>query len=287
MEQSLRVNPSPLVMMKKKMSDQLEYLIKKYDFINHNFGYVFELGVYISYIFKPKARPKEKFVIFGTGRSGSTLLVSLLNSNSQVFCDNEIYHRKVLFPQLSRKARTRLGNKEVYGFKCLTYQVGKILGYARDDQHLFLRKLTREGYKIIYLERENALRQGLSNLYARYRNQFHSNSTVMTRDLPKQMQVDLKELLDWVEGVQRAAARENQMLEGIPHLKLFYERDLEDPASHPQTLKKLSEYLKVDFEMPDTELQKVTPQKLSDFVANHEEVESFIREKGYGHFLDN
>lgn len=286
MEQSVRLNTNPLDAMKKNMRDRIEYVIKKFDFINHNFGYVFEVGTYISLIFKPKTRPKEKFVIFGTGRSGSTLLVSLLNSNSNVFCDNEIYHRRVFFPGLYRNARSLLGNKEIYGFKCLTYHIGKILKVKREEQSDFLRKLSDEGYRIIYLQRENAVRQALSNLYARHRNQFHSNSTVMTKNEDKKMTVDLSEFNDWVEGLQRQSKREESLLDGIPHLKLFYERDLADPASHVETLKKLSEYLSVTFELPETELQKVTPKKLSTFIKNHQEVENFILEKGYSYFLN-
>jgi LPS sulfotransferase NodH len=268
------------------MKDRIIQAIKNASWLNQNFGYPFELGTYLSYPFRQKQAPRRKFVIFGTGRSGSTLLVTLMNSNSQVYCDNEIFHRPVANPWRYLRARTKLGAKEVYGFKCLTYHLGGPLGLEEKDHKVFLQQLHDAGYQIIYLRRYNALRQGLSNIYARSRGQFHSNSVGAQRGPAPKVTVDLEELARWIDGVQSQARREQGLLEDIPHLSISYEADLMDSADHPRLLQKLSEYLEVDFEVPQTPLKKVTPKDFASFIENHEEMVAFLHKKGYAHFLE-
>ena len=79
------------------------------------------------------------------GRSGSTLLVSLLDSHSQIFCDNEIYHRKVFAPWKYLRLRSRMGGKPVYGFKLLTYHLGLTLGMEKSQFNDYLRELHEKG----------------------------------------------------------------------------------------------------------------------------------------------
>jgi LPS sulfotransferase NodH len=267
------------------MKDRIIQAIKSAPWLNKNFGYLFELGTYLSYPFRQKVSPRRKFVIFGTGRSGSTLLVTLMNSNSQVFCDNEIYHRPVSNPWRYLRARTKLGGKEVYGFKCLTYHLGGPIGLAEEDQKEFLQQLHDEGYQILYLRRYNSLRQAISNIYARSRGQFHSNSVGAKKGPAPKVTVDLQELARWIDGVESQARREQGLLEGIPHLPISYEADLMDSADHPRLLARLSDYLEVDFEAPQTPLKKVTPKDFASFIENHEEMVAFLHEKGYAHYL--
>ena len=270
-----------------RLYDQLKYRVKQVSLLDRNFGYIFEFFTYLSYPVRRRSTPAGKFVIFGTGRSGSTLLVNLLNSNSNVYCDNEIYHRRVLFPHLYLKFRSLLGNKSVYGFKCLTYHLSKSLGKdSKEEQKAFLKSLDQKGYKIIYLRRHNVFRQALSNIYARYRNQFHSNSTAGSKNTKKKMLVDLAELHKWMLAIEDQADVEAELLEGINHLKISYEDDLQDSQAHPQTFARLSSFLNVDFEVPDTELKKVTPKKLSGFIENDEEVIRFLHEHGYEKYLE-
>ena len=42
---------------------------------------------------RPATHPEKKFIIFAQGRSGSTLLVSLMNCHKEIFCDGEILNR--------------------------------------------------------------------------------------------------------------------------------------------------------------------------------------------------
>ena len=80
--------------MKKRPLDKIK------TFILQNFvGYAEEAILSFHFLLTSSRKPPTKFVIFGRGRSGSTLLVSLLNSNPDIHCDGEILSRKKLFPE--------------------------------------------------------------------------------------------------------------------------------------------------------------------------------------------
>lgn len=117
--------------------------------------------------------PEKKFLIFAEGRGGSSVLVNLLNSHQDVYCDGEIFNAvsnyKIRFPQLylkSRKQITRLIAKPVYGFKAKYTQLVIQQGYQKD----FLKKLHNSGWKIIYLKRSNFLKATISTIVAEKEN---------------------------------------------------------------------------------------------------------------------
>lgn len=268
------------------VKQQLETFIKTRPWIDDRMGYVFELRTYLKSLMAPKKDPATKFIVFGTGRSGSTLLVTLMDSNSHIFCDNEIYHRKVMFPKAYRKALSRLANTDVYGFKLLMYHISLKLGIKNEDFEAYLQGLVDEGYRIIHLRRHNIVRQAFSNLYARHRGQFHSNSTI-GKKTDKKMTVDLEELEKWIRNIEGQAKWEQELLQNVTHLSIGYEKDLEDRTAHGNTLRRVSEFLGTNVEPPDTELRKVTPKSLDSFITNDEEVMAFLRSNGWAHYIEN
>ena len=81
---------------------------------------------YGQYFLRQPDLPKKKFIIFGWGRSGSILLVSLLDSHNKIHCDGEILHNPVLSPHLQIKLCASRCHKPIYGFKLLTYQIKQV-----------------------------------------------------------------------------------------------------------------------------------------------------------------
>ncbi|HBE17486.1 MAG TPA: hypothetical protein DEG17_03890 [Cyanobacteria bacterium UBA11149] len=73
-----------------------------------------EIFAYLRVLFKHKNIPSNKFVIFGQGRTGSTLLYSLLNSHPQIHCDEEILEDRVFFPVQYVKGRCCKAKKKMY-----------------------------------------------------------------------------------------------------------------------------------------------------------------------------
>lgn len=252
--------------------------------LNLYLGYLFEYYSILSYPFRPSTTPHTKFVIFGRGRSGSTLLVKLLDSAPNVHCDDEILNRKVTAPLNYILRRSKLGNHSIYGFKLLTYQLRQHTKEKTDQAcKIFLKKLIDHDFKIIYLMRNNIMRQSLSNLYARHRMVWHEAAN--NQQEKTKITVNIKELNKWMTGSTKALNLENEWLEGLPYLKLEYENDLSTEDQQKKTIHKISEYLGIENLQYNTVLKRITPKEITAFVSNYDELEAFATKNNYQHYL--
>jgi LPS sulfotransferase NodH len=123
------------------------------------------LKTMVKYIFFTKNKIEKKFVIFTKGRSGSTALVSLLKSQPEIQCDGEILSNFIPTPMHYVLAKTHSSTKPIYGFKLITHQLVKVQPLKKPTE--FLKELHQQGYKIIYLRRENLVQLAISNIRAR------------------------------------------------------------------------------------------------------------------------
>ncbi|MDJ0634985.1 MAG: hypothetical protein QNJ34_17480 [Xenococcaceae cyanobacterium MO_188.B29] len=237
---------------------------------------------YSPLLFPSYSLPPKRFVIFGKGRSGSTLLVGLMNSLDQVHCDNEILHNLVPFPRLYIDACASRSQSLVYGFKLLSYQIKSVQPIKKPQE--FLYNLNQSGYKIIYLKRHNLLRHALSNIYARQK-QFQYRVGQIKKDTT--IQVSIEDVLQWIANSERLSEYESNLLQDIPHLSLSYEDNLLNNSSHQATIDKICALLNIPSMPAKTNLVKSTPSQLSDLVANYEELEQAIKASKYSHFLQS
>ena len=119
-----------------------------------------------------------KFVIYGQSRSGSTLLVELINTHPDVQCDGELFNEdaarignRVLlslvrtFPIPYLLHRRRRAAVKAYGFKLLFYHL------PRTRQVMKILALT--GWKFVHVYRKNIARQSLSNIVAETTQRWH------------------------------------------------------------------------------------------------------------------
>ena len=136
----------------KFMADFLPANLKEVKVLQNLYRRIREIEFYMILLIRISHKLNKKFIIFGQGRSGSTLLVDLLNSHPAIYCDDEILMYKVIFPKTYVKARSVSSKKHVYGFKVKIYQLWhqNIL-----DSHKFLFHFYKSGWKILYLKRGN------------------------------------------------------------------------------------------------------------------------------------
>ena len=137
-------------------------------------GYALEAKSIVSSFGKTATKAEKKFVLFGRGRSGSTLLVQMLDSNPAIGCLDEILRFTTFSPV--RMIERELGrlDKPVRGFKLLSYQIREL--HSRHDQRL-KNWMADESVTILHLRRENVLRHAISNIYAQSRQAYHSTDS--------------------------------------------------------------------------------------------------------------
>ena len=264
-------------------------LIRSKRIVSQNLaGYLIELANYALFPLKSRLSvakgAKNKFVIFCHGRSGSTLLLNLLNSHPDIDCDGEILSRKVFSPSMLIKCRSLITSKRNYGFKLLSYQLRDIQKVGNPKK--FMEDLHSNGYKIIFLRRSNMLRLVLSVMYAEFRNEWHHKKTD-GKVIQNKMHVDVEEMMKRLRESDETYNFESDVMRDIPHIPISYERDLENSQSHSTTVRNIAEFLGISFSIPSNpSIVKITPKGLDGFIENVDEVKQALKGTKFEKYLD-
>jgi LPS sulfotransferase NodH len=245
-------------------------------------GYVREFLMIFMPLIYTHPPQQNRFVLYGRGRTGSTLLTELLNQSGELFCDKEIFNRKVWKPFTFLKNRQQMFKAPIYGFKLLSYQLKERIKPSSPQE--FMRHLVEdEGYKLIYMTRENLLRQTLSKHYATFRDSWHEKNSVGEKPM---MTVDIPTLLNDLAEGELLASYERNAIAGLNYLTVSYEQDLGTPQKQEALTKRLSHFFDIKPFKTKSTLQKITGNKLKDFILNHQELEKSLINTRFASMLD-
>jgi LPS sulfotransferase NodH len=217
-----------------------------------------------------------------TGRTGSELLVSLLSSHPQIWCESEILSVRRILPAqmlLLRSARARRRGR-AYGFKLLEHHAR-----LQNPEHPFayVRSFHDRGFKIIFLERRDWLLQAISSIRA-IDTQYHYHRRDGARF--EAIHVDPVAILSALWLIEQGVTALRCALTGVPTLKLFYEDDLETEEQQAQTVGRICTYLGLPPAPVHTELVKLTPRSAAQQLANFDQVAALISGTQYARFLN-
>ena len=228
--------------------------------------------------------PESRFVIFGRGRSGSTLLVRMLDQHNDITCLGELLRCRLMFPEAYRDRCLNIAPKPVRGFKLLSYQMTQVMKIAPDSG--YLRRMQDDGFRIIYIHRDNYLRLAVSNMFARIRGQFHVDRQSESGAEHQRHYFSPDELLQWMEGARFRTVEEKAFLDGVDHFDVLYERDLECRESQTNTVRKLFAWFGVDCQDVQPSLRQATPRDLNRIIENYDEVVERIGQSDFAKFLE-
>jgi LPS sulfotransferase NodH len=232
--------------------------------------------------------PSTRFVIFAQGRSGSTLLVDLLNSHPQISCLAEIFAGHVISgvrdPVGFAEGLLGLGRLPAGGFKVKIYQISRD---QRRDPAEFLARFHRRGWKLIHLRRENVLRQAVSDLRSEMTREFHQvGAREPAAGGRAPVAIPPRSLLESMARRREYLAAEERALAGLPHLTLRYEQDLLEPEARARAMDRVFAYLGLPPHRAETAFRKVLSSDLSQVLANYEQVRRALVEAGEGGCLE-
>lgn len=237
-----------------------------------------------------RRKPRNvRVVIFGQGRSGSTLLEDLLCSTGHFTRHGEILGkgaRRVRFPTAFLKGSARRRRNE--NFICHVkpdHLRGdrERAGALPVDIKLFLQSIIADGFKVIHLKRANKLGQFLSQRMAEARGEYHKRDDQLEN---QRLVVDREQLERGIERRRERDGEETVALNGFDFIEVEYERDLESPESHQQTIDRVLDFLALEHRPVQTSLRKVNRRPMSDIVENYDEFAAWVREMGIADALD-
>ncbi len=251
-----------------------------------------EILTYFRALFHKSIPSGSKFIIFANYRTGSTLLSNLLKCHPEVTCDGEIFlkflrylnFKKVLFPHLYMKGMHIGCKSSTYGCSVKLDEVNKVLGIIHGSPKQFMVNLIENGWKIVHLKRLNLLRQAISNITAHERNQWHNT---LEKPLNRiKIYIDCDRLINTLRWMERDAVKEEEVLDGTPHMTLVYENDLLNTKQHQITADIVFNYLGLPSVAVETSMRRTSSDKPSDFMQNYEEVAKLITNTEYSRYLE-
>lgn len=224
---------------------------------------------------------EPRFVIVTTGRTGSELLVSLLDSHPRIVCDSEILSIPRAYPRrlvLRRSARARARGC-AYGFK-LVAEHARLQG--PHDRSAFLRGFAERGFRIILVERRDLLQQVVSSVRGIETGHHHRQQD---KGEFSPMRVDPVAVLCSLAWFEDAVNFVRSALAGLPRLELSYENDLLEPEQQQRTADRVCNYLGLTPAPVKTDLVKLAPRAVADQLENFGEVVSLLSQTRFAHLV--
>lgn len=229
------------------------------------------------------AGERRRFLIFAQGRAGGTLLGTLLDDHPDVRCEGEVLYRPVALPRTWCHAGRARNRGVVYGCRVKIYQ---LTAFQRvRDPHRWLQSMHRLGWQIVYLRRDNLLRQVLSGAVLSATGVFHR--TVDDQTAATRVHVDLPTTLELLDVRASILDDEATALRGLPHLELHYERDLLTAEAQAATMPRVFEFLGLEDQPVGSPLRRTGTSRLSDQVENYEELARALIGTPHERFLES
>jgi hypothetical protein len=233
---------------------------------------------------RPKRRPAQRFAIVTTGRTGSVLLAERLDSHPDIACEGEILGDRRHFPvqfAARRGTRAALGGAQAYGFTINCRHFGYQI--LREEPG-YLRRLATSGYHLIFLRRRNVVAQALSAAIAS-RTRWHW--VAGDRPVFAPFEVDPVEVLTMSYLFEESDQLLVNALQGLPHLTVTYEDDLQEPDAQQATVDRICSLLHLAGAPTWSDQVRYTPRRQADTASNFEAVADLLEPTRFRRFLDD
>ncbi len=213
----------------------------------------------------------RRFIVLSRSRTGSNLLISLLNSHPHIHAKGEVFsrlnggdYRQVLAKAFSKQPYY----VKAHGFKFFYY-------HPLDDpscgiwEHL----QSLDDLYIIHLKRKNTLRTLLSRKIAGTQDIWLVRSNQCSSSCSKKLSVRLtvNELNEGFKQTKEWEEVGNSTFRNHPLLSIDYEDMVSDRAA---TFRKVTDFLGVQYKQPKSELKKQNNRSMRETIINYDELKS-------------
>jgi len=228
-----------------------------------------------------KKNPKSGFVIITQSRSGSSLLIDLLNSHPKITAYNNIFNtnfaRNIKKPFIFAQGIFTLANTQICGFKVRL----KDMKEQGIEPSQFINEFHKNNWKFIHLQRKNLVRKTISNLML----EKTGREVILKTTQPKKININTKKFFKFIKEQELALEKESELLKNIKHHKISYEESLLNNKQHQKTLNELFCFLNVQPHSVKTKIKKQGKANLKEYILNYAELESILRNTKYYRLL--
>ena len=249
----------------------------------------FELKAYYFYFTKPKPASQNRVVIFAQGRTGSTLLENLICSTGYFRARGELlggYRNPYVshpYPYLSGLSKASPQENFIFHLKIYHLTRDRVRrGKKPIDPGAFLKKLSDDGWKIIYLKRKNTVRHIFSNFIVGYRGRYDKLDNAR-EDIKIEVDLDLFEAS--VEQALEHERAEMEALAGLAYHPVVYEEDLENADDHQKTVDAILDFLSLEHRKVKAALKRINVKSLEEQILNYDEFYRLLEKRGWLAYL--
>lgn len=242
-----------------------------------------EFRAYLAYYFLPEPKNQKKVLIYAQGRTGSTLLESLLSSNNSFLPHGELLTTAYIEPFFPMKLLLGTAKRDPENFICHV----KIHHLTKDrkrpvDAPKFIKTLHQKGWKIVFLRRENKAKHVISNMVATRKGQYHQFSE---QKEAFRMNFDCAEFGRSMQLRFNRTEDEEAAISGIDHLPIAYETHLENSEKHQDTANLIYDYVGMKRQTVKTRHKKINAVGLKELISNYDEFLNCLQQNDWLHYL--
>ncbi|MDK2771861.1 MAG: sulfotransferase [Flavobacterium sp.] len=226
-----------------------------------------------------KKRNYGKFVVITRSRTGSNLLISLLNSHQKIEAYGEV------FSLLQNKSCKEVYN-EIFPEKSSKTTGFKIFYYHpqdSEDKSIWDYLISDKNIKIIHLRRENFLRVHLSKLIADKTDVWVSTSNENKIE-DKKVLVDVNLFLKDVEKTNLFIEKTRNQFKDHQYIEITYEELVKD---NQKILSNILSFLNLSDCKLNSPLKKQNNEKLEEIILNYDEVYNNLKNSEFEYLLND
>lgn len=222
-----------------------------------------------------------KFVIISTARTGSNLLVSLLNSHPKISCHGEVFkvytNKEALQSNWDAIFRNTKTKKQCVGFK-LFYE------HPLNSSNKFIWDLIENDHsiKIIHLKRNNLLKS-YTSLQIAYKSDVwakkNDNQNILLED--KRVHINITECFNYFKETEKSIQNVKKKFVKHNYTEITYEDFILDKQNQ---MDKLFKWLNLPSFKVSSNLKKQNKEPLKDLIINYKELAIALNKAGYSNF---
>lgn len=224
----------------------------------------------------------RKFIVLSRSRTGSNLLIDLMNTHPMIYAEGEIFSslegrtaNQILETIYSRYPKYI----KVVGFKIFYY-------HPQDDESGLIWELLKEmeDLIVIHLKRRNILRTLLSRKIAGITNAYRHDLGKDHSDGNKRCSFTEDELLSGFEQTRGWEDDFGGMFQTYEGIEIYYE-DMADNMY--REFRRITKILNLKYREPRTTLKKQNPEKMYDLIGNYHELKEKFANTEWADFFDD
>ncbi|WP_156801044.1 hypothetical protein [Oceaniovalibus guishaninsula] len=169
------------------------------------------------------------------------------------------------------------GVGQAFGFHLKPIHVTRLQG--QPDPHLFLNDLTRQGWRLIHLQRRDLVAQVFSVIYAAHAGRYHFTNDRRDEDRP--LAIKPKRFVRKLRAWNDMRELEQRAIRGLDAIDLSYEGDLVDPVRRDKALARIVASLGLPPAPMSSSLRKSVRRPVWEMIANADEVRDAMVAAGF------